>query len=282
LIALEALVPCASVIGVVVPNDRSAAPLVDLARRHGLGINKFDPQKQHELAKRLDTRPDLICVATFPSILSRELLEVAMHGAINVHWSLLPRHRGPDPLFWTYLNDDRQTGVTLHWLDKRVDGGPILLQRQIPLARGRPVVDLYNELAAIGAELFVNAIHLIEAGEAPRIPQDERAATREPSRTAGSWSIDLANWPTERVWHVLRGLTVGSAALLRDERGAPVFHGPARAYVRETHGRPAGRIENRADGLRVFCSDGYVDVDRASPAKRSWLRTLLTRLPPQS
>src|SRR5438128_3604782 len=142
---------CADIIAVVVPEHRqSAAPLVASARRYGLKVLEFDSH----LIDKIDASPDLICIATFPAVLRRELLQLATGGGINVHSSLLPRHRGPDPLFWTYLNDDRQTGVTIHWLDERVDAGPILLQREISLARGRPVLEVYHELAGIAGELL--------------------------------------------------------------------------------------------------------------------------------
>ncbi len=173
-----------------------------------------------------------------------------------MHISLLPRHRGPDPLFWTYLCDDRTAGVTVHWLSGRADAGPILLQRAIPLARGRQIIDLYHELAAIGAELVAQAVRLIAEGRAPRLPQDEAEATVEPSRAAGKWHVDFEHWPAERVWHVIRGLTVGRGSLLGHRR-----HGSARTYVIQKHDRRPGSIEPIVDGFRIFCFDGYVDVD---------------------
>ena len=276
--ALDALVRCAELSAVVVPAHRlSATPLIASARRHGLKIREFHSAKQKKLAAKIGAPPDLICVATFPSILRRELLEVAPRGGINIHWSLLPKHRGPDPLFWTYLNDDRQTGVTVHWLDEHVDAGPILLQREIPLARGRPMLDVYRELTTIAGELLSSAVSLIRAGTAPHIEQDERIATHEPARNAGTWSLDVANWPAERVWHVLRGLTVGSAELLRDERGKPLPHGIARGYIERKHDRAPGTIERSRDGIRVFCRNGFVDVDPPPRLQGSRLRRFLTR-----
>ncbi len=201
-------------------------------------------------------RPDLICIATFPFILNAEVLQIA--DGINVHTSLLPCHRGPDPLFWTYLCDDRSAGVTVHWLNDRADAGPILLQRAIPLARGRPIVELYFELATIGAQLIAESIQMMSGGRAPRLLQDEAQATVEPSRTTGKWRVEIERWPAERVWHVIRGLTVGRGSFLGD-----IPHGTARAYANEQHDRRPGSIEPIANGLRIFCVDGYVDVDRA-------------------
>ncbi|HMC23614.1 MAG TPA: formyltransferase family protein [Thermoanaerobaculia bacterium] len=285
LIALQVLNRYTTIAGVVVPARRKArfwqpspaAPLVELARREGLSVFPFDANEQQSLVDDLahaEAHPDLICVATFPSILRQEVLQVADRGGINVHWSLLPKHRGPDPLFWTYIHDDRTTGVTLHWLAERADTGPILLQREIPLARGRPVIDVYRELAAIGGELFASAISLISAGRPPRVPQDEQRASQESSRASGNWQVDAAHWPAERVWHVVRGLTIGGGSLLKDARGVPLTHGPARGYFTARYDRPPGTIERAGDGWRVFCADGYVDVD---PPPRGRLQSLLAR-----
>ena len=76
----------------------------------GLGVPLVDP------AEVVRLRPDTIVVASFPHLLSPETLAAARIGALNVHMSLLPRHRGVDPLFWTYWDDDREAGVTIHWM----------------------------------------------------------------------------------------------------------------------------------------------------------------------
>jgi methionyl-tRNA formyltransferase len=279
------LVQSTSIAGVVVPGKdkfrwkrEGAAPLIDLARKKGLRVHKFDARQQKKIVDAIEVRPDLICVATFPSILHREILAMSDRGGINLHWSLLPRHRGPDPLFWTYLNDDRTTGVTLHWLDERVDAGPILLQREIPLARGRPLSDVYRELAAIGGELFASAISLIRAGRSPRIEQDEKFATHERSPDAATWSIDTARWPAERVWHIVRGLSGRRASMLRDSEGRALMHGAARGYVIGKYDRKPGTIERTDYGWRVFCADGYVDVERAASSPFSWLARVIRPL----
>ena len=193
-IALDAVARAATISGVVVPKSRAAAPLVAASRRHGFNTFFFGSKLE---------RADLLCIATFPSVLPPEILQFGERGGINAHMSLLPRHRGPDPLFWTYMSDDRWTGVTVHWLDDKADGGPIILQREIRLERGRSVLEVYNDLADIGGDLLASAVRLISAGTAPRIAQDESLATREPSRNATSARVDAAAWPAERVWHVL-------------------------------------------------------------------------------
>jgi len=272
--ALQAIVPVTSVCALVVPKRHRlwhrdpAAALVDTARAHSLPVLRFDAANQQRFLDALQRRriaPDLICIATFPSILRRDVLQSAREGGINLHASLLPKHRGADPLFWTYVNDDRVTGVTVHWLDERVDAGDIILQRQIPLARGRPVLDLYDELASTGASLLREAVERLERGERPRFPQDESRATWEPPRQRATLP-DMRDWPAERVWHIARA----GLGLLHDGRGAPL-HGSVRGYAVTPHARPPGSIEETSNGWRVFCVDGTVELERL-PVPGLWDR----------
>jgi methionyl-tRNA formyltransferase len=179
--------------------------------------------------------------------------------------------------------DDRETGVTVHWIDERVDSGDIVLQKRIALERGRPLVDLYYDLATLGAELLRDAVAMIERGTAPRIPQDEAAATDDPARGKKTWHVDLARWPSERVWHVVRGVTIGTESVLSDSDGRPIAHGPARTYTVTSHARTAGTIESLGSGWRIYCVDGFVDVDpparrpRTSQRIKKFIRSLLQR-----
>lgn len=219
------------------------------------------------VAQLVALAPDLICVATFPWLLPPAILIQARLGAVGLHPSLLPRHRGPDPLFWTYVQDDREAGVTLHFLDEGEDTGDVLAQKGIPLARGRPVAELYAELAELGAELLAGRLESLARGVAPRAAQDPRAATREPVPPA-QWPVALEEWGSERVWHTLRGL--GATGRLVAPRERPVRLGPAHAFRIESHGRPAGMLEPARSGWRIYCRDGVVEASAAP--RRRWPR----------
>lgn len=182
---------------------RAAGPLRRLAAQQGVRAMPATRHLEHDVARLL---PDLLCVASFPRLLPPEVLATARHGAIGLHPSLLPRHRGPDPLFWTYLHDDEQAGITVHWLDGGEDTGDVIYQEAVPLARGRPVTELYAELVRRGAVLLERALEAISGGCAPRHPQDAARATREPRPDSGACHIDREAWSAERVSHVLSGL----------------------------------------------------------------------------
>lgn len=212
--------------------------------------------------------PDLICVASFPRLLPPGLLCVGRLGAVGLHPSLLPRHRGPAPLFWTYFADDRETGVTLHRLDAGEDTGEILAQETLPLPRGQSVEELYATLARRGAALLLDALADIEAGRAQGRPQAEQQATREGLPRPGTWRIGFDSWGAERVWHFLSGLGRRHGALLRDAAGRAVAHGRARGFVLARHALQPGSLERRRGGWRVACRDGFVDVAGPRAAAR--------------
>lgn len=240
-----------------------ANPLARSARSTTVPVHRFDaalPATLRSLA------PDLLCVATFPHRITALHLAAARLGGLNIHTSLLPRHRGPDPLFWTYFHDDALAGVTIHVIVDEMDAGDIVAQAAIPLRRGRPVTDLYAELAELAAETLVNAVDLLASGNARPEHQEPGAVTIDPRPLPGTFGIDFETWDSERLWHFLSGIAGRRSDLL------PVAHGPVIAYAADPHGRPPGTIERQPGRLRVFCRDGWVDVARPSAGRH--LRTL--------
>jgi methionyl-tRNA formyltransferase len=242
--SLEALARQHEVVAAVIPKGGLRFRVLTrrfraICRRHGIPLLVFDPGTTPGELARL--APELLCVATFPFILKPELLATATRGAINLHPSLLPRHRGVDPIFWAYFDGDRESGVTIHWMDERVDAGDIILQAAVPLERGLPMRELYGRMSAVGAALLAESVTRIEDGTATRTAQDESLATHDPHpRTA------VYDWQsTERTWHVLHAF------------------GKAKRMTLASHDRAPGTIERRGFGQRrLYCADGWVELDR--------------------
>jgi methionyl-tRNA formyltransferase len=209
------------------------------------------------------TKPDLVCVASFPSLLEPSVLRLPRLGSLGIHHSLLPRHRGPDPIFWTYFCDDSETGVTVFWLDDGEDTGDVLAQEVVPLARGQHGVELYHELSRRGSALLLRALEDVRDGRAARAPQAPEGATREPAPASRTWRVDFETWGSERLWHFLRG--VGAAGgILADSRGRPLAHGAARRFVLGSAEGTPGGVQRTRDGWRLTCRDGFVDLDPPS------------------
>jgi methionyl-tRNA formyltransferase len=152
-----------------------------------------------------ETRPDLLVVACFPWKLSGPVLALAPRGGLNVHPSLLPAGRGPEPVFWTLRRGERQTGVTIHRLDERLDAGPIVAQEVVPVPEGIRAPDLERELAALGGRLLVPAARAAVAGEAGGTPQDETRATDAPSPGPQDWTVPT-NLPAGWAYNFVRGV----------------------------------------------------------------------------
>ncbi len=163
---------------------------------------------RHELAPFVRAaQPDLICVASMSQLLPAEVLAIPTHGAINLHPSALPKYRGAFPWFWQYYHFEKEIGIAVHFIDadEGVDRGAILEMEMLPVPLGKDVRDLVRETEPIGARLMRAAVDALERGDASPTPQPpgEYPTARVVHRHERL--IDWAEWPLERVWHVMRG-----------------------------------------------------------------------------
>lgn len=124
---------------------------------------------------------DLIVAAHSHWFISDKVIEKASHGGIGFHPSLLPRHRGQDAVRWAVAMGDAITGASVYWLNEKVDGGDILMQKPIFIDKSWSYKDLWKEIFPIGVKMLCDSVDLIESGEAGRFPQNEKFATWEPS-----------------------------------------------------------------------------------------------------
>jgi methionyl-tRNA formyltransferase len=159
------------------------------------------------------------------------------------------------------MDDDANSGVTVHWMDTGIDTGPIAAARAVPVARGRPSRELYFELGEHGAELVSNVLARVAEGESLCSPQSADGASYQSGMAAAAAQIPFAAWSSERTWHVLRGLGDQFSGLLRDATGARLPHGQATAF-RLTGDVCPGTIEVAAAGFELHCRDGIVAVER--------------------
>lgn len=243
-----------------------------LVRRLGLPLIPYRGDAVEEVVAALEPLgSDLFFIGSFPYVLEGPVLRLPRLGTVNLHPSLLPKHRGIDPVFWTFAGDELETGVTLHWVDEGVDTGNVIAQRRIAVERGVTGPVLTERLAREAALLLVCTLRAIEEGAAAGIPQDETLATREPLPSRATWPVDYAGWPAERVWHFLRGVGTGR---LRDGSGRPLLAGLAISFETGAHGELAGRARVSPSGVRLYCRDGWVDLAPA-PLKRRIVRALI-------
>ncbi len=187
---LEALLARSDpVVGVVCQPDRPRGRGLDVSAPEvkrlalQLGVPVLQPERIRD-ATFLDAlralAPDLIVVAAYGKILPRAVLDLPPRGCVNVHASLLPRHRGAAPVVWTILAGDATTGVTIMAMNEEMDAGDILLQRETPVRPDNTGGSLLERLAALGASAIGQAIDGLHAGTIRPTPQPAAGVTFAP------------------------------------------------------------------------------------------------------
>jgi methionyl-tRNA formyltransferase len=137
-----------------------------------------------------DLKPDLLVVAAYGQILSKEALLVPPQGAINVHASLLPKYRGAAPIAWAILNGETQSGVTIIRMSAALDAGEMLAQQAIDIIPGETAGELESRLAPLGAQLALDTIARMKAGPVAGARQDKALVTKAPKLKKEDGLID--------------------------------------------------------------------------------------------
>ena len=199
--------------GISVPHGRPvplAAPpqrnARQLAEERGIPVLRVASLRRPDaLATLAAFAPDLICVSCFSLRLPPEVLRLPRLGCVNLHPSLLPDNRGPDPLFWTFQRGDATTGVTIHLMDEGFDTGPILAQERVEVPAGVGEAQLERALAKLGGALLTRTLDMLAGGTAHPMPQDESVATYYPLPAPDDYTIHAA-WPAARAYRFARGI----------------------------------------------------------------------------
>ncbi len=243
----------------------SPGSLDALRRRHRFPVWRARSGGDPDIQARLRVlQPDLICIAGYPWILPDDILTLPALGAINVHAALLPRHRGPLPLFWTYFHDDRRTGVTVHRATAEADAGDILGQISYPLDRGFPVEELNRLNGPRAAEVLGPVLRQLADGHAAARRQDEALATVAPRIRQGAPMVAFDSWDVERVWHFLAGLFPRFQEPLTGEDGVAIRYGAVQGYRRVAHGRTPGTVGVASGHYELYCHGGAVQLSAGS------------------
>ncbi|MBM4446396.1 MAG: methionyl-tRNA formyltransferase [Chloroflexi bacterium] len=181
-----------------------SSPVKQLALSNGLQVIQPDNLKTSSAIDQLNSfAPDLIVVAAFGHILPPEVLALPKFGCLNVHPSLLPRHRGASPIATAILQGDEITGVTIMLLDVGLDSGPILSQREVSISADDTTRLLAVKLAQVGAQLLMETLPLWIDGRIKPQPQDESRASYSKVISKGDGEI---GWrlSTLELWRRIR------------------------------------------------------------------------------
>ena len=224
-----------------------------------LGIEVYQPetmQTDEAFQKVSDIEPDLIVTAAFGQLLPESVLEVPRYGALNVHASLLPKHRGGAPIHRAIMSGDSHTGVTIMYMAKKLDAGDIISSERIEIKDEDDTGTLFNKLSHVGASLLMKTLPSVLSGENERTEQDHDAATFSPNISKSDEIIDF-NQDARDVFNKIRGLNpwpVGHTIL--DDKRLKIF---SASLTNETTNKPAGTIVKQSDdGFLVATGDGVL------------------------
>jgi len=268
-----------------VGRGRTQAPSPVKKEAVQLGFPVFTPEKLDAAFRETvqGLHPDILVVVAYGKIFGPKFLELFPRGGINLHPSLLPRHRGPSPIPAAILSGDTRTGITVQKIDLRMDAGDILLQEMIPLT-GEETTQTLTDLCALrGADLLVEALQKLEEGTLTPRPQNEAEATycklitKEDGKI--QWTLPAVQiermvraydpWPT--AWTLFRGellkiLRANVLFNLERDMENPVSMLPSESL-------PCGKVigVDKQKGILIQTGEGFLSVTRLQLQSRKAL-----------
>jgi methionyl-tRNA formyltransferase len=223
------------VVGVFTQPDRETGVKRSSTRQVGRGMKEIAQEKSvpvlqppnvntgEGVAMLRDLKPDLLVVAAYGQILSKELLSVPKLGGINVHASLLPKYRGAAPIAWAIYHGERHSGITIIRMSASLDAGDMLAQRAIDIAPGETAGELEARLAPLGAQMALEMTAKLKAGPVSGSKQDRALVTKAPKLKKEDGLIDWSR-SAQQVCNQIYAMQPWPTAytFLRREGKAPV------------------------------------------------------------
>ena len=214
-----------------------------------------DPQAIEEIRALV---PDAIVVMAYGQMLPRDVLEIPKIACLNLHASLLPRWRGAAPIQAAIAAGDRETGITVMYMDEGLDTGDILVQRTIDILPADTGGLLHDRLAHIAPEALLESLRMLEKRSAPRIPQDNALATLAPKLSREHGRIDWSE-PAELIERKIRAFNPWPGAFMtistNGTRNLKIFS----ATIIDFEGKP-GEILKRQNELIVAAGEGALSL----------------------
>lgn len=284
--SLDALLDAGyKVVGVFTQPDRpagrgkklTACPVKARALERGCEVFQFEKVKTPEGVAQLKAlEPDVIVTAAFGQILTQEILDIPQYGVVNVHASLLPRHRGSAPINWCILQGEKTAGVTTMLTERGIDTGDMLLKAETEIGELETAGELTVRLSEMGGKLLAETLEKYLSGEIKPIPQDDAASTYEPMLDKDMAVIDWTK-PADEIACQVRGLNPWPSAFTDYSAGRLKVY-LAKPVDQETDAAPGTVITSGAkEGLIVACGRGCLELleIQAPNAKRMTAKAYL-------
>ena len=182
--------------------------ILDLARERNIPVWKVRQLSNSETIKVFTVyQADMICVACFSKRIPRDILDIPRLGCLNVHPSLLPANRGPEPLFWAFRDGSGRTGVTIHVMDEGLDSGAIVAQEAIEIPDGINYSELEKLSAVLGGKLLAQSVWEMYNGIAVLVRQDETKSSYNAFPREDDFVVPVADWNARHVYNFICGVS---------------------------------------------------------------------------
>ena len=256
------------VVGVVTQPDKPKGrgktlmptPVKEVTMKYNLPVYQPKKVREPEFVEVLrDLKPDVMVVAAFGQIISKEILEMPKYGCINVHASLLPAYRGAAPIQWAVINGDKESGVTIMQMDEGIDTGDMIEKVVVPIAEDETGGSLFDKLSQAGAKLCVKVLQDLEDGKAVREKQPEESTTpyaRMIDKKMGS--IDWEK-PAKEIEQLIRGLNPWPSAYTRLQ-GKTLKIWKAEVLLEHSQEAPGQITEVTKDSIVVQTGQGRLKI----------------------
>jgi methionyl-tRNA formyltransferase len=274
--SLESLVTSShTLVGVVTQPDRPRgrgqrvrdAEVKTAAIRHGLPVFQPDTLRSPEVESRLRAwAPDLGIVAAYGKLIPDALLKLPRLGMINVHASLLPRHRGAAPIHRAVMAGDSRTGVTIMRVMRELDAGEILARIERAIAPHETALDVERALAVLGSDILLTVIDHLAAGTAREVPQDAAHVSYARRITRDEGRIDWSR-PARTIHDQVRGLHPWPHAFTT-LAGRRLIVRRTRVIPDDAQGRPGTVTSAHKGYLEVATGAGTIAVEELQPEGR--------------
>jgi methionyl-tRNA formyltransferase len=228
-----------------------------LALDHGVPVHQ--PERIRQFLPELAAIPaDVYVVMAYGQILPKALLEMPRVACINLHASLLPRHRGAAPIQAAILAGDAESGMTVMYIDVGLDSGDILLEKRIPLDPQETGGTLHDKLALLAPEALEEALTALESGQAARVVQDHAIATHQGKLTRESGLLDW-NQPAVELERRIRAFDPWPGTSTRMPTGKVLKIFPP-VEILSAPGEPGSVLSAGSEGLVIACGTGALRI----------------------
>ena len=188
-------------------NQLAESPVKAAALELGLTISQPERIRRPESIEALRSlAPALMVVVGYGQIIPRSVIDIPVHGILNVHGSLLPKYRGAAPIQWAIANGETETGVTIMQIDAGLDTGDMLLKKRLVIGPDETAPELGSRMARLGADALIETIEAIEEGSVCREKQNDAEAMPAPILKKEDGRINW-NCPAAEIYNRLRGFT---------------------------------------------------------------------------